>query len=174
MNAVHVAIIEARFAEPLLCGRKLIESRFARRRRPPFGRVLPGDQIYFKASGGEIIGRSLVTRVREFDDLTPPKVDALRRRYNRAILAPRPYWQARRDCRYGILIWLAEFTRDTVSPEIPRQYGSGWLSLSRMGSATASCRLSPPPSPRRHRGRPVSAAHSSGGTSAPANRTRKK
>jgi ASC-1-like (ASCH) protein len=125
----HVAIVDARIARSLVDGRKRVESRFARHRRAPYGRVVPGDSIYFKVAGGEVIGRAPVKRVREFNQLTPKALTALRRRYNDGILAPATYWDARRQCRYGVLIWLGRFVRRTVQIALPRQYGTGWVIL---------------------------------------------
>jgi hypothetical protein len=71
-----------------------------------------------------------VTRVRQFDNLTPAAIESLRRRYNRNILAPPAYWRARRHCRYGVLIWLGRFTRSLTRLALPRQYGNGWMLLS--------------------------------------------
>ena len=130
MGNVHVAIVGPSLAPALHSGHKCIESRFTRRRRPPYGRVFRGDQVYFKVSGGGIIGRSRVARVEQFEDLTPAAMSSLRRRYNAAILAPKAYWHARRDCRYGVLIWLERFSPHRLNLPVPRQYGSGWLVLS--------------------------------------------
>jgi ASC-1-like (ASCH) protein len=130
VSAVHVAIIDTGMVPGLLDGRKRVESRFARQRRLPYGCVSPGDQIHFKVSGANIIGHAPVTGVREFDDLTPAAVESLRRQYNCAILAPRTYWQARRHCRYGVLIWLGRLTSCTPPLVVPRQYGNGWMVLS--------------------------------------------
>jgi len=130
MPAIHVAIIDARMAASLLDGRKRVESRFARQRRLPYGRVCPGDRIHFKVSGARIIGHARAIRVREFDDLSPAAMESLRWRYNRAILAPPAYWRARRRCRYGVLIWLGAFIRRASRVAIPRQYGNGWVLLS--------------------------------------------
>lgn len=131
MPAVHIAIIDTPTAARLLAGRKRVESRFSRRRRPPYGRVLVGDRIYFKVAGGQVIGHSFAKRVVQFAHLTPTLVDSLHSRYNRAILAPPAYWAARRDCRFAVLIWLTGFTRRASRLKIPRQYGNGWVLLSR-------------------------------------------
>ncbi len=125
----HVAIISADLADPLLSGRKRIESRLSRRRRVPFGRVRRGDLIYFKLVAGEIIGRSRVARVLHLVDLTPRRLDDLRRRYGPAIAAPADYWQQRRDCRFGVLIWLAGLEPAWHPPRVARQYGNGWIVL---------------------------------------------
>lgn len=130
MSRVHAAIVDARAAGGLLDGRKRLESRFARQRRLPYGRISAGDEIYFKVSGSAVIGRSSVLRVREFDNLTPTAITAIRRRYNHTILAPSAYWHARRDCRFGVLIWLGPFVQQVIRRRIPRQYGAGWVLLS--------------------------------------------
>jgi hypothetical protein len=129
VSNVHVAIIEPDLADPLAAGRKRIESRFARGRRLPFGRVFPGDEVYFKVAGAEIIGLTSVRRVIEFVDLNPARITAIRRRFGRSILAPPAYWRARRGCRYGVLIWLGRFTSIETTPRVPRQFGNAWLLL---------------------------------------------
>ena len=129
MSAIHVAIVDRLTAEKLLAGPKRVESRFGKRRCYPHGRVSRGDKIYFKVSGSAIIGHGRVTRVQEFHDLTPTAIDALRKRYNHAVLAPPAYWQARRLCRFGVLIWLTRFTPQSPAIPVPRQYGAGWVVL---------------------------------------------
>jgi hypothetical protein len=125
----HVAIVDARLAASLLSGRKRIESRFARQQRLPYGRVSPGDRIYFKVAGGEVIGHARALRVRHFDNLTPHAIHALRARYDDAIRAPSAYWHARRKCRYAVLIWLTAFNARSCRLAVRRQYGGGWLVL---------------------------------------------
>jgi len=127
MPRIHVAIVDNDTAQDLLSGRKRVESRFARHRRPPYGCVSRGDHIYFKHSGDMVIGRAAVTRVLQFDDLTPGAIEDLRRRYNHAIRATPAYWYARRNRRFGVLIWLARLRPPDNAPAVPRQYGNGWI-----------------------------------------------
>jgi hypothetical protein len=131
VTAIHVAIIDSEAAASVLSGRKYVESRFTRRRRVPYGMVTEGDKIYFKVSGGSIIGHSYAARVSCFSDLTPAAIQKLRRRYNRAVLASPGYWHARRRCRYGVLIWLTRFVRRAARIRVPRQYGNAWVVLSK-------------------------------------------
>ena len=141
MSSIHVAIVDQAAAKHLLVGTKSSETRFYRRRRPPFGSIRPGDTVYFKLSGGNFIGTTSVLRVRELDDLTPAGVAHLRSRYNHAIQAPAPYWRTRRRCRYGLLIWINR----SLQPRL--EYGShvnmatvGWscLEISRLQVADAA------------------------------------
>ena len=129
MPAVHVAIVGRAAAGQLLSGAKRIETRFSRRRRPPFGRVLPGDIIHFKLAGGGFIGTSHVMRLREFEDLTPTTLRRLCRQYNHAVRAPQHYWRSRRRCRFGLLIWIRRLAPPPAGVRVPRQYGNAWLVL---------------------------------------------
>lgn len=99
-----------------------------RRRLPPFDRISAGDQIYFKSSGGNVIGRCRALKVSQFDNLTANKIFALRDRHNLRIRATAEYWRKRSRCRYGVLIWLGP-VRATARVKVPCQFGSGWVLL---------------------------------------------
>ena len=129
MRSVHVAIVNRVAARQLLSGVKHVESRFYRRKRPPFGRIHTDDTVHFKLSGGSVIGSATVTRVRQFENLTPARLALLRRRYNQAVCAPAGYWHARRRCRYGLLIWISPLQPPAAGIRPPRQYGNAWLTL---------------------------------------------
>ena len=83
VHRTHVAIVDRSTARNLLAGRKRIESRFSQRRRPPLGQAYPGDTVHFKISGGEMIGTAQITRVREFEELSPGDMRRLRREFKR-------------------------------------------------------------------------------------------
>jgi len=131
MGAAHIAIVDANAARQLRSGRKRVETRFYRRRRLPLGRVFAGDSIHFKVSGGDIIGTTRVLRVQEYADLTPSDLRDLRLRHNRSILAPPQYWQQRRRCRYGILLWIGMLGPAKLHKRPARQYGTAWILLGR-------------------------------------------
>ena len=129
MPREHVAIVDTRTASALIRGTKRIETRFYRQRRAPFGRIAGGDNVHFKISGVCIIGTARVTNVREFTDLSPAAMDRLQTRYRRTVLAPGRYWKARRNSRYGVLIWLEPLHEPAGEVVVPRQYGGGWVVL---------------------------------------------
>lgn len=103
---LHLAILHPRYIDSILAGEKTIESRFSRHRCEPYGRVSPGDTIYFQQRAGAIVARARVSRTRAFDDLTPARVRALRAEFNDQILAPAAYWRAKRSASYATLIWI--------------------------------------------------------------------
>ncbi len=129
LSVCHVAIIAAALLAPLQAGVKTIETRFMTRRRPPWNRVSPGDLVYFKCSGGDYQGWTRVIAVRQYADLTPGRLNRLRRLYGKYVAAPAAYWHQRRFARYAVLFSLGSWVPLTVGPPVPRQFGSGWVVL---------------------------------------------
>jgi hypothetical protein len=128
---VHLAVIGAPYAAAILLGTKTIESRFTRTRRVPFGRVSAGERISFIARKAGLIVTATAERVESFAGLTPLQVEAIRSAYGAAIGATDAYWRAKRDCRFGTLVWIggAELARhapDDVHGR-ERSYRSAWV-----------------------------------------------
>ncbi len=137
----HIALIDRMFAADLLAGRKTIESRFMKTRRPPFGVVQAGDLIIFKISGGPMVGAWRASWVREFAGLSPSAMQTISRRYNNRILAPRCYWRARRNARYGILIGLASCDDFPADIRYQRQFGNAWITSRTLQASVAETPL---------------------------------
>lgn len=125
----HIAIVTPAIGSAIVTGRKKIESRFYRTIRPPIGSIRPGDHIFFKAVGGPFVQTVEVTRVREFRDLKPNDVSAVRREYGTKICGSTTYWRGKRNARYGSLIWFRPVDPPRRYPAVPRQYGNGWIVL---------------------------------------------
>jgi hypothetical protein len=125
----HVAIVAPWAASALLDGRKRVETRFSRSRRAPFGRVRRGDTVYFKLSGGPMLGGAQVFAVKEFAEMNAAKLAALRRQHAADAHAPAAYWALRRRCRYAVIITLGPLRPAPRDLAIPRQYGGGWVVL---------------------------------------------
>ena len=108
----HVAIMRKSWGltEKILTGEKKIESRWYQTKRTPWDRINPGEPIYFKDSGEPVSIRAKVSKVLQFDDLTPKKVKSILGRYGLADGIEK--WQKMRffkrfkDKRYCILIFL--------------------------------------------------------------------
>jgi ASC-1-like (ASCH) protein len=56
----HLAIMSKGFLNKILDGKKTIESRWTMFRRAPYERVMTGDKIFFKFSGGKIVASAVV------------------------------------------------------------------------------------------------------------------
>ncbi|MBL8762243.1 MAG: ASCH domain-containing protein [Phycisphaerae bacterium] len=138
----HVAIIHPAYLTLILAGRKRVEVRLSQNRCTPFGRVSPGDTIYFKARSGGFGARAIVAGVDEYDALTPDKVATLFRRYNALACGDAAYWTAKQHARFGSFIHLAGAREIHHGPDYRDAPGfsprSAWIVLKRAPSRKAS------------------------------------
>ncbi len=127
--AIHVAILKWPYIRMILDGQKTIESRLTKIARPPYRRIQAGDHIYFKASSGPFMAKAVADKVSFYDSLTPRKINALRRHFNRFVCGDDSYWQSKCDSRYATLITLRKVTPITKGPNIPPSRGLAWFVL---------------------------------------------
>jgi len=104
----HLAILKRPYLEAILAGRKTIESRFTRTRRGAFGEVEAGDTLFLKESSGPVRATAGVCGVKSFANLTAQKMARLEAEYNHLVCGDDEYWQGRRNCRFGVLVWLED------------------------------------------------------------------
>jgi ASC-1-like (ASCH) protein len=122
MTNYHLVILKKPYLGAILSGRKQIESRFTRTRRPAFGRVFEGDKLFLKESGGPVCATATVAAVKNFENLTPEKILELKHQYNQDIGGSDELWQSKMDSRFGFLIWL----KDVRAIEPVRIYKKDW------------------------------------------------
>jgi len=111
MRNHHLVILKKPYLDAIIEGRKTIESRFTKSRQPYFGQIHPGDEIFLKLSSGPVCAVATAQAVRQFENLTPGEIQRLKTQYNRSILGENGYWESKRDCKYGVLIRLADVRR---------------------------------------------------------------
>ena len=70
-NVEHVAVMNPKLGliEKILSGEKTIESRWLKNKSAPWGKVMAGDRIYFKNSGGPVTVVAEAEKVMELTDL---------------------------------------------------------------------------------------------------------
>jgi ASC-1-like (ASCH) protein len=124
----HLVILKRPYLEAILAGRKRVESRFAKARRAPFGRVLAGDKLFLKQSSGAVCATASVAAVKSFEDLTPKRIRELRTEYNHLIVGSDQYWQSRADCAFGFLVWLDD-VRAVEPIRISKKDWRAWVIL---------------------------------------------
>ena len=123
----HLAVLHREYLDKIITGDKTIEMRLTRTRRAPFGKVSPGDTIYFKQSSGPIRAVARVNRVKSLSDLTPKRINELRDRLNDKIAASATTWARKRQARYGTLIWLRDVRETSEGPIVPPLFGAAWV-----------------------------------------------
>jgi ASC-1-like (ASCH) protein len=111
MGNSHLVILKGPYLEAILAGRKRIESRFTKTRRPAFGQVLPGDRLFLKLSSGPVCATATVDAVKYYEGLTSKEILEIRRQHNDDIQASEQYWRSKADCKFGFLVWLKNVER---------------------------------------------------------------
>jgi ASC-1-like (ASCH) protein len=122
MPNYHLVILKKPLLDAILSGRKQIESRFTKTRRPAFGRVFPDDKLFLKESGGPVCAMATVAAVKNFENLTPEKILELKHQYHQYIGGSNEFWQSKMDSRFGFLVWL----KDIRAIEPVRIYKKDW------------------------------------------------
>lgn len=131
----HLAIMKPATIQAILSGRKTIESRFAQARIAPFGVIAPGDLVYMKEPGGEIIGQFRVKKVYSYQGLTAEDIDQIIDLYGPQIDSGQPaedqrYWRSKKQSRYGTLIFISSAERLITSPiRVTKSDQRGWMVL---------------------------------------------
>lgn len=126
----HLAIFKGNGGEMILLGKKTIESRFSRRKNPPFGVISSGDLVYIKPSGKDPIGQFRVEKVIFYDGLNEDDIKEIRLKYNGNIVAGGDYWKDKMGSKYGTLIFIGNSSRFITAPiKIPKKDLRGWVVL---------------------------------------------
>ncbi len=129
-RCVHVAVVDPRYAGPILAGEKTIEARFGQTRRAPYGRVHAGDRIYFKKRSAGYFAAAEVERVLTLSELNPDAVDDVRDAFGDRIGGTDEIWRQMRHRRYATLVTISGVTPTDEGPDLNRWVGSarrsGW------------------------------------------------
>ncbi len=130
MANYHLVILKKPYLEAILAGRKRVESRFTKTRRYAFGRVLPGDNLFFKISSGPVCAVATVTAVKNFENLTPRQMAEIKQQYNHYIMGSDAYWHSRTNCKFGFLVWLKD-VRAIEPVRIHKKDWRAWVVLTK-------------------------------------------
>lgn len=122
----HVAILrKARISKgdnllaDILAGTKTIESRWYVNKISPWDKIVAGDTVYFKESGGPVTALATVSKVMQFSNLNEQSRVKIIRDYGKHIAPHFPLsefesWAARHSAkRYCILIFLRDVKKIT-------------------------------------------------------------
>jgi len=104
---VHLAVMTGAYLGHIFEGKKTIESRFSNTQRPPYQRVQSGDVIFFKISGGPIVGISAVSDA-WFYRLDTLSWSIIRREFVKDICAEPSFWTRHESSVYASLMRLQD------------------------------------------------------------------
>ena len=124
----HLVILKKRPIDNILNGRKTIESRFWKTRRPAFGRVSRADTLFLKLSSGPVCAKAKVSDVRCYENLTPGQIRRIRQQYDSGILGSDEYWLSKQNSRFAMLVWLTD-VRPIDHIRIDKKDWRAWVML---------------------------------------------
>jgi ASC-1-like (ASCH) protein len=128
----HIAFMQKSWGltDKIVMGQKTIESRWYNVKYAPWGKISPGDTIYFKNSGEPVTIQAEVEKVHYISDLTPVKVQIILDEYGKSIgieEADIPtFFEKFKHKRYCILIYLKHVHR--IPPFEINKQGFGAMS----------------------------------------------
>lgn len=108
----HVAIMRKSWGltSKILSGEKKIESRWYKFKHLPWDKITKGDIVYFKDSGFPVTIKAEVSKVLQFSDLTPDKVQTILTKFGRDDGIDkkdiRTYFEMFKNKNYCLLIFL--------------------------------------------------------------------
>ena len=124
----HLVILHKIYLDHILRGRKTVECRLSRTRRPPFGVVSPGDTMWLKQSGGLVVATATVCRVTFIHPLKEAELARLQARYAEALHVDASFFTQRRHARFATLIRLGR-VRHIPPLRVRKSNGNGWIVL---------------------------------------------
>ncbi len=136
----HVAIMKKSlgFLEKIISGDKTIESRWYATRRTPWNKVKSGEIVFFQNNGGPVTLKTQVSKVLQFENLTPEKIKEILTKYGGQIGLEdtEQFFQTVKDKKYCILIFLEDV--QPVKPFFINKKGFGmmsaWISVENINS----------------------------------------
>jgi hypothetical protein len=112
----------------LLDGQKTIESRVSVNRSAPFDRVQAEDIVFFKLSGGPILGVGIVDYA-QFYRITPDTLHQIRHQFADALcITDAAFWDTHAQASFALLLHLRRVARIEPTPFYKRDR-RGWVVL---------------------------------------------
>lgn len=122
----HLAIFREPYLRFILDGRKTIETRFAKRACPPYGKVADGDILLLKRTGGPIVGVCTVEKVWLYKVDSENLID-IKKKFGPAICATGDsFWHERKDAACATLMLVGRVVKIPGVPVVKRDR-RGWV-----------------------------------------------
>jgi ASC-1-like (ASCH) protein len=129
----HLAIMVEPYMSRVEAGTKVIESRWGKTRQPPYDRVVVGDTVVFKRSGGLLTGWARVYAVHCSQVNAPQARDLVRKHEAELAVDAATFAEAVADKSYATLVWLERFQpfkrQDVENLVIGKRDQRGWVVL---------------------------------------------
>ncbi|MCG6190203.1 ASCH domain-containing protein [Maribellus maritimus] len=138
-RGLHLAVFCEPYLSLLLDGEKKIESRFSINKISPHGRILEGDIVFVKKTGGPVIGYFEAGEIKSYSNLNKEKLCELKSRYAVDICSSYDpeFWDSRNKSNYATFVKIKKMKR--ISPQyIEKKDRTSWIVLKQTDSIAFS------------------------------------
>lgn len=126
----HLAILNKKYLDLILEGKKTIEARFSKIKSPPYGKVEKDDEILFKEKVGKVRGEAKVKDVEYYSKLTPDKIYEIVDSYREGLRIDEEFLNSKIESNYLTLIFLSEI--EEIRPySINKRDPRAWVVMER-------------------------------------------
>jgi len=126
--SLHLAIFREPYLTFIMEGKKKIETRFAKRPCPPFGRVSDGDVVLLKHAGGDIVGICEVEKV-WFYHLNPDALASIKARFGELICPVDGSFWSERASKLVATLMLVKNVMPITGLHIEKRDRRGWVTF---------------------------------------------
>jgi len=102
----HVAELTREPLEKIIKGERKIEPIFIREETPPYRSINVDDTVYFKMKDGFAIAKATVSKVENYEDLTPEKATEIIEEHREEISPSEIMFERDIYYKYATLIWI--------------------------------------------------------------------
>ena len=102
----HIAELTREPLEKIIKGKRRVEPVFTREAKPPFESVNVDDTVYFKMKDGFAIAKAKVSKVENYQNLTPETATDIIEKHKEDISPSEIMFERDIYYRYATLIWL--------------------------------------------------------------------
>ncbi len=126
--AIHLAIFSEQLMNKLIKGEKTVESRFSLNNVSPFGRIVKGDLVVVKKSGGPVTAMFVAGTINSYHDLTPKKITALKIEHSLSLglALDDAFWEEKLNSKFATFIKVDKL-KPTTPFIIEKKDRTGWV-----------------------------------------------
>ena len=132
----HLCVLREPYVTFILDGRKTIESRFHKTRTLPFQKVVAGDILFLKHSGGPLRGLVLIGHTEYHGPMRYGEAEALLRKHRAALAIGESFISEKKNSKYASLLSILDRTATDHVP-CTKADGRAWVVLAHRQSARA-------------------------------------
>lgn len=128
-HTLHVGVFIEPYLQLVLDGKKTLESRFSINRTAPYGKVVDGDLLLLKRSGGPIVGICQIAHAWSYE-LDAAAWDTLKTQHARELCIQSPaFWEQKRHANYATLMQVRHVRPIEPAIAFVKSDRRGWLTL---------------------------------------------